>query len=128
MIQPAIEKQVHDFLHSYCTSQAGVYYLASNGTEDHVHMLLQIEPTVTISDFVGKIKGASSYEINRKLGRNTLHWQRGYGVVSFARLNLPGLKKYVENQKEHHSVGTCKPVLEIFDAEMENAKAYLQAR
>ena len=93
-----------------------MFHQGSGGTQDHVHMLIRIEPQVLISDFVGKLKGASSFEMNKMFGRSSLNWQRGYGVVSFARRNLTGLQKYVASQKEHHRAGTVRPALEIYDA------------
>jgi putative transposase len=119
LIRPEIEPKVHAFLRSYCADQHGVYYKLSGGTDDHVHLLVQIEPEVLISDFVGKIKGASSFELNKQLGKGTIYWQRGYGVVSFAEKNLPGLISYVSKQKEHHAKGALKPKLEIYDSHFE---------
>jgi putative transposase len=61
------------------------------GTETHVHLAVTIEPTVTISEMVGAIKGYSAHEVNRRsaLGRKVLQWQTGYGVVSFGTKDLP---------------------------------------
>ncbi len=63
--------------------------------------------------------------MDKASGRSSLNWQRGYGVVSFAKRNLPGLLKYVTCQKEHHKAGTVRPTLEIYDAVDETE---LQAR
>jgi hypothetical protein len=32
-----------------------------------------------------------------------LYWQRGYGVVSFGKRNLPWVSQYIAQQKEHHA-------------------------
>jgi REP element-mobilizing transposase RayT len=116
LIVPAVEPVLHKFLKHYCMETPGVFHHGSGGTADHVHMLIRIEPNVLISDFVGKLKGASSFEINKAFGKSSLNWQRGYGVVSFAKRNLPGLAEYVAHQKEHHAGGTVRPTLEIHDA------------
>jgi putative transposase len=116
LITPRIEPVLHEFLRGYCQDTQGVFYHGSGGTRDHVHMLIRIEPQVLISDLVGKLKGASSFEMNKVFGKSSLAWQRGYGVVSFAKRNLPGLQKYVACQKEHHGAGTVRPTLEIYDA------------
>ena len=112
MIIPAIEKTAPDFLRGYCAEFKGVYFHGVGSTETHIHLLAQIEPNICPSDFVGKIKGASSHELNKLLGKNTIPWQRGYGVVSFAKLNLPGVQSYVRNQKAHHAAGRVKKPLE----------------
>ena len=90
---------------------------AINGTADHVHVAVNIEPFVTVSELVKDLKGGSSYDVNHELGRKVLQWQRGYGVVSFGKKNLPWVMKYIANQKEHHAAGTTTERLELTNAE-----------
>lgn len=75
-------------------------------------MALEIEPFVKIIDQVQELKGASSHEVNCRKGHKTLQWQRGYGVVSFGRKNLPWILDYIEHQREHHAAGHAHPRLE----------------
>jgi hypothetical protein len=52
---------------------------------------------------VGEIKGYTSYVIaNLIMPEIGFRWQGGYGVFSVSRRDIPGLLKYVNNQKEHH--------------------------
>jgi len=118
MIRPEIEPRLYEIIEEYCRKVKGIHYKGVAGTENHVRLVFQIEPFVLLSDFVGKIKGASSYEINRQFGTDSLKWQRGYGVVSFAKKHLPGILNYVEKQKEHHGAGTTNKALETFWVEM----------
>jgi len=67
---------------------------------------------MVLSEFIGKVKGAVSHHINQKFGPQTLNWQTGYGVVSFAANNLSAVLRYVQNQKEHHRLGTTRDALE----------------
>jgi REP element-mobilizing transposase RayT len=134
LIKPGIEPTLYHFLKEYCGKTEGVYFCGVGGTRDHVHVGIQIAPTVLISDFVGKIKGASSFDINQKYGGKSLKWQRGYGVVSFAKRNLDAVLKYVANQKQHHRAGTVRATLEEVghdeeeEVGEEGAKAFKQAR
>ena len=114
MIQPQIEAPLYEFIEQYCQKVKGIHLEKINGTEDHVHLVFQMEPFVLLSDFIGKIKGASSHEINRRFGLETLRWQRGYGIVSFSKKHLPGVLRYVAEQKEHHRRGTTKEALEAW--------------
>ena len=84
------------------------------GTETHVHLAISIEPTVTISEMVGSLKGYSSHEVNRRsgMGKKLLEWQTGYGVVSFGTKDLPWVLEYVRNQKEHHASNRAQDRLE----------------
>ena len=78
-------------------------------------MAINIEPQVCISELVKELKGGSSFDTNQKLGEKTLEWQRGYGVVSFGKNNLPWVLEYIANQKEHHAKGKAVLRLERCD-------------
>jgi len=84
------------------------------GIETHVHLAISIEPTVTISELVGALKGFASHEVNRRLGMasKVLEWQTGYGVVSFGAKDLPWVVAYIQNQREHHTRGNSYDRLE----------------
>jgi hypothetical protein len=41
-----------------------------------------------------------------------LEWQRGFGVVSFGKKQLPWVLQYIARQKEHHAAGRLQPRLE----------------
>ena len=111
LIMPSLEPVVHSEIIEYCRKSRGVHFLGVGGTSNHVHLVVQLEPYVGISEFVGRVKGANSHEINKRFGRDTLAWQRGYGVVSFAKKNLPWVLKYVQFQKEHHQAGSINETL-----------------
>lgn len=89
-----------------------MYFHGVNGTSTHIHLALNIEQPVSISELVKDLKGASSREINQRAGRTVLQWQRGYGVVSFGKRQLAWVLEYIANQKEHHARGTAKRRLE----------------
>lgn len=59
--------------------------LEFNSYLDHCHLLATIPPKISISDFVGKIKGYSSYEINKIRGEKCIQWQRGFGILSLSK-------------------------------------------
>jgi hypothetical protein len=65
-----------------------------------------------ISDLIGELKGACSYEMNRQARHKAIEWQRGFGVVSFGKRQLPCVLDYIAKQKEHHAKGTTKRRLE----------------
>lgn len=112
LILPEWEEELYSLIREYCEKSRGVIFLGIGGASDHVHLVIQIEPLADIAGLAGKIKGASSHGINKRHGPGSLEWQRGYGVVSFAKRDLPGVLKYVGRQKEHHAQGTVRPILE----------------
>ncbi len=86
---------------------------AVDGTETHVHLAVTIPPTVLISDFIGQLKGASSFFLNQMLaGSEKFAWQTGYGVVSFGTRASKWVIDYIVNQKKHHAQGTTHARLE----------------
>jgi putative transposase len=114
--QPLLTEQrepaVHKFLLDRCRAMKGVYLHGVGGTETHVHLAVNIEPFVCISDMVRELKGASSHEMNDRHLCKALEWQRGFGVVSFGMNNLPWVLEYIAHQKEHHAKGTARRRLE----------------
>ncbi len=117
-IIPAIESVLYRHIEDYCTKIDGVHFKGVGGTPTHVHLVVQLEPFVLVSTFIGELKGGSSHRINHQFGNDTLKWQRGYGVVSFAHKHLDSVIRYVQNQKEHHAKRTTNEILETFVREM----------
>jgi hypothetical protein len=52
--------------------------------------------------------------VNEQIGQRnkTLQWQVGYGVVSFGTRDLPWVRAYIQNQREHHAHGEIHERLE----------------
>jgi putative transposase len=107
-----LERDVYAFVRERCARTEGVYFLGIGGTETHVHLIVKIEPSLCPSTFVGDLKGACAHAANEAATRQVLRWQRGFGVVSFAKTHLKSMLGYVEDQKKHHAQGKLKPILE----------------
>lgn len=108
LLIPDIELKTHRFLRQRIIDTPGAFVHEIGGTQDHVHLSITIPPTLTVSEFIGQLKGASSYEINHTNPSRdkVLEWQTGYGVVSFGTGNLDWVNRYVRNQKQHHAART----------------------
>jgi putative transposase len=99
-----VETQCHKFLTHQCVKTTGVFVHGVGGTQDHVHLAVSIPATLTISEWIGRLKGASSHHVNHEIcNRKVLEWQDGYGVASFETKDLPWVLEYIRNQKEHHA-------------------------
>ena len=118
-----IESRAHNHIKHSVLQTEGCLFHDIGGTEDHVHLVVSIPPTLLISEWVGRLKGASAHYINNEIAnRKLLEWQTGYGVVSFGTKDMDWVISYVRNQKQHHARGTVHERLERIDRE-EMAKA-----
>jgi putative transposase len=119
LITPAMEPFIYQRLAAKCHDLGG-YAFAVNGMPDHIHVITSIPPTVTVSQFLGDLKGASSRLVSLEF-KIQFAWQRGYGAFTISQPNLKKAVQYVENQKEHHRTGKIiYDYEEISDEEEEN--------
>jgi putative transposase len=101
-IREEIQEEVFSYISKTITNK-NHKSLNVNGMSDHVHILVGLNPTVSVSDLVRDVKRSSSLYINeRKLVAGKFQWQEGYGVFSYSRSHLSMIYEYIENQKEHH--------------------------
>ena len=77
------------------------------GTDDHVHLLLEIPPKHAPSKVVQAIKGGSSKWVHDTFPElRTFGWQDGYGIFSVSKSDVSDVIKYIENQEQHHQTRT----------------------
>jgi putative transposase len=114
LLTPDIELLAFRYLKKRIVETPGAFVHEIGGIETHVHLVVTVPPTLLISEFIGKLKGGSSHDVNQALGgrQKELQWQTGYGVVSFGSRDLPWVVEYVRNQREHHVRGTAQERLE----------------
>jgi len=112
LITPMVEERLYPYIGYKCKELGYVLY-AVNGTEDHIHVLLRLTPTMLVADAAKNLKGASAHYINKESGLEaTLYWQDGYGVVTLRQQESPQVVRYIQNQKKHHGEGKLSHILE----------------
>jgi putative transposase len=89
-----------------------VEVIAFGGVADHVHLLVRMLPSRSISDLVKQVKGSTSHLISRRLAVS-FKWQGGYGAFSVSRSAVPKVRAYILDQPRHHAEGTAHPWAEI---------------
>ncbi|MDF2451421.1 MAG: transposase [Bacteroidota bacterium] len=78
--------------------------IAINGMPDHIHILVGLHPTQSISNLLQDIKGNSSKWINdKKFVKGKFEWQEGYGAFSYGKSQVKDVISYIENQETHHT-------------------------
>lgn len=81
----------------------GVTIIEAEVCPDHVHILLEIPPKMSVSGFMGYLKGKSSLMIYQRWGnmkfkyRNREFWCRGFYVDTVGK-NTKKIKEYIRNQ------------------------------
>lgn len=99
-------------LHKYITGivqQKGQKMICINGVTDHIHLLIGMKPSCSLSDLVREIKKSSNEFINQsKFTKLRFKWQEGFGAFSYSHSQLNQVADYIINQKEHHKKKTFK--------------------
>lgn len=84
------------YLHGIARGE-GLAFIAAGGTANHIHLLFVLPAPYSLAHAVQKLKGSSS----RWMGRG-FSWQEGYGAFSVSSSQVPVVKRYIQNQEEHH--------------------------
>ena len=99
------KESVRDILKQLCAYK-DVEIIEGHLMPDHVHMLVSIPPKLSVSQFMGYLKGKSSLmlfdkhaNLKYKFG-NRHFWAEGY-YVSTVGLNEATIKKYIQEQESH---------------------------
>ena len=121
LLTPIIEPIAYRCLRKRIVDTEDVFLYEIGGTETHVHIAVTIPPTLTISKWIGELKGGTSHDVNQQSGHNhkVLEWQVGYGVVSFGTKDVDWVKGYIRRQREHHARGSAEDRLERITHEEE---------
>jgi putative transposase len=85
----------------------GCELIEFNGESNHVHLLIEYPPRLSISKIVNSLKGVSSKILRKKYpifqkessGDNVSLWSRSYFAASVGGAPIEILKQYIENQK-----------------------------
>ena len=104
--QALIDREWAPELHRYITGIVQNHQhkmLQINGMPDHVHLLIGLRPSQSLSELMKAVKGDSSAWINENgLTKKRFAWQAGYGAFSYSKSQLRGVIQYIRNQEQHH--------------------------
>ncbi|MCF8357549.1 MAG: IS200/IS605 family transposase [Prolixibacteraceae bacterium] len=96
------EKEIYQIIQKII-EETGHKTLIINGTDDHIHLLVKLSPSIAISNLVREIKRQSSYYINHHiLEHHGFNWQEGYSAFTHNRSQVSAVYKFIEKQKEYH--------------------------
>jgi len=108
---PVLDEQMESDIIQMCRSicEKNRSYLieakADLGKKDHIHLLIDMAPDVSISKLANTMKTVSSREIRKRYEEKLkpyywkpVFWKRGYCVVSGGGATLDVIKSYIESQ------------------------------
>jgi len=98
--KPLISSDRMDGIYAYLGGVArgeGFTLVAAGGTANHLHLLFILPATYSLATAVQKLKGSSS----RWMGKG-FSWQEGYGAFSVSPSQVQVVRKYIQNQEQHH--------------------------
>ena len=99
-----LKRDVRDVLAALCKYK-NIEIISGAVCSDHVHLSLSIPPKISISSFMGYLKGKSTLMIydrhpNLQSKWDKAFWARGYYVATIGNVTEEAIKKYIEEQSE----------------------------
>ena len=77
--------------------------LIINGVEDHVHGLILLSRKFALMNVIKEAKTETSKWVKKQSkSLADFSWQAGYGAFSVSESNILQVKKYIQDQEEHH--------------------------
>lgn len=99
-----VELRFKDIIKDIC-GELEIEILAIECDRDHAHMFLNCLPTLSPSDVMQKIKGASSKILReefKELNKMPSLWTRSYFVSTAGNVSSDTIKRYVDEQKKRY--------------------------
>jgi len=109
IISPEYEERLWSYIIGIGDNKGTPVY-AVGGVSDHVHILISLPTTISVSNTIKEIKGCSSKWMNDTFfpTKRQFRWQSGYGAFSVGKSGLNKAIRYIHNQNKHHKKITFK--------------------
>ena len=79
------------------------YHLLESSLErDNLRCVLSLRPQHSLSTVIQKVKGSLSHDLSRLVALAPPLFERGYLARSVGRVRIEAVKRYLDNQAEHH--------------------------
>jgi len=102
--EPSISAEWRGKLHEYLGGSVNGLKgqsLGVGGTDDHVHLLVQLTATHRLADFMRELKKGSSFWAMEN-GTTAFAWQEGYAALTVSASAVADVRRYIQTQEEHH--------------------------
>ena len=116
--EPLLTKPVRTVLFAHIKKHAtenGINVLSVNGTDDHMHAVVQMMPTQNLAQIMKSIRTDSSNWINEgNFIKSHFEWEEGFAALSVSPSGIKQVLDYLDKQEEHHKTKTLESELEVF--------------
>lgn len=103
LIEPEIERDLFGYIQGIVVNNKSRLIIV-NGTMNHIHLLISLSKTISISELIGDVKRDSSNWIKKQNAKySKFYWQEGYGAFSVGQTEDESVINYIKNQKRHHA-------------------------
>jgi putative transposase len=109
--EPTIQPEWRGALHAYLGGiirTANGFPESIGGVADHVHLLIGLRATHCLADVLRDLKAVSSGWIHDEIGAPRFGWQEGYGAFTVSPSQRETVRRYIEQQPEHHRTRTFR--------------------
>ena len=94
--------ELYRYIHGYIKNKKSYLYRI-NGMPDHVHILVGLHSSLSLSDFVKELKTSTNSWLKRSGNfPNFESWGQKYGAFSLRHQDKDAIIEYIKNQREHH--------------------------
>ena len=100
LITSDLKPRFHEYLGGIVNG-LGCIPIEINGMSEHVHLLVKIRPTISVSDFLSKLKSSSSGWAKRQT-KGRFAWQARYGAFTVSESQVGRVRQYIRDQEKHH--------------------------
>ena len=114
MITPELQPRLFQYIGGIARENK-IKLLAAGGVSDHIHLLVSMPGTISISKALQLIKGGSSKWIHETFPEHRMfEWQEGYGAFSISVSDIERSVNYINNQVAHHGKTDFKTEFRAF--------------
>ena len=102
-IAEAHERDLYMYIYGFCKNhQCQLYRI--NGMPDHIHLLVNLHPSIAVASFVHDLKIATHNFMTANRDKYPLFekWEQGYCALTYSEAEKERVIQYIIHQKEHH--------------------------
>jgi len=103
LMSAELRGELYAYMATILRDSAGCTPILINGVEDHIHVLYLLGRIIDVAKVTELVKKETTKWLKKQtLSLRDFAWQNGYGAFGVSFSNVEQVKKYVQNQEEHH--------------------------